>query len=367
MAFTATRLRAVLTCVFLMLSSGSWAQGSRLEPITPQSLAPGGKMEEATARSEVARQFGSAFLNEQFQRMEQLYRQALSQDERLPSGMAKLDWWVLSLYMSLPLPPAAYDPDPQKAAAAKDAHWRAMDAKAVKWQTQIPDSTAAVVFRSAILLKHGFAHRGGGYASTVTPEGMRTFGDFVEQAYRVLVACTPCAKKDPMWHAQMIEVAKLQGWRPAERHDKVIHNAVMAFPYFYGIYFGAADALLPKWGGNVDDLEKFARAAVDLTREKEGKALYARIYWSAAFSLNGNPFKFGRADWPTMKQGFEDMVRRYPGSWNMSAYAYFACAAEDLATFKEVVARVGDQLDTSGWIDPRLTQRCLPGPGQGRS
>jgi hypothetical protein len=57
------------------------------------------------------------------------------------------------------------------------------------------------------------------------------------------------------------------------------------------------------------------------------------------------------AAWPDMKNGFDDLIAQYPVPWNLNAYAYFACQANDWGTARQVLDKIGVNLDFNAWGD----------------
>jgi hypothetical protein len=298
-------------------------------------------------------------MGENFAELEQSYNKALGENQRLPSGVFRLSRLVQSVDDALNAPASANYADLDSALRAWDAHWTNMEAKAGRWAQAIPGSSAAAVFRSEIFVRHGYAFRGGGYSSSVSSENLEKFQAYVQRAYQALAECADCSRRDPQWHAQMLKVARLQAGRAGHRHATAWEAAVAAFPYYYDIYFEAAMTLAPQWGGSAAAVESMARSAADRTQDREGQALYARIYWSASRLFGGDPVKNGQAEWPRLRAGFDDIVQRYPDPWNLNSFARFACQQGDVPTLRRVFRLIGNQIDLLAWGGPRQLERCL--------
>lgn len=328
----------------------------------PQSdhgtLVAGNLPDEHAARQAVADEFSAAFLGERFDELERLYTQAVKDELRLPSGVFKAPYYVSGLQTALRRPPAAFDADPAVARAASLAHWARMGALADRWAKAFPKSTGAVVIQSELLLRQGFVYRGGGYASSVSPADMTKFRQYVERAYQALAARAAPGQRDPVWHMQLLEVGRLQGWQPAKRYATAVQTAIAAFPYFYDIYFLAAEASVPQWGGDAQTVESIASWAAERTQDREGQSLYARIYWAMASYFDDDPVQNGKAQWPRLKAGFEDMARRYPDPWNLNTFAFFACQAGDIETLRRVLAQIGERTDLMAWRVPGALETC---------
>jgi hypothetical protein len=129
--------------------------------------------------------------------------------------------------------------------------------------------------------------------------------------------------------------------------------------YSYQTYSMALEYLLPKWHGDLVEIENFAQQAVSRTAREEGTSLYARIYWSAAQTQFGNElFAKSLAFWPKMKLGFEDVITRYPDAWNLNNYAKFSCLAGDKQKTPELITRIEGSVIADAWDPVFLFAQC---------
>jgi hypothetical protein len=133
----------------------------------------------------------------------------------------------------------------------------------------------------------------------------------------------------------------------------------MREPLYYQTYFEALEHFLPKWHGDAEAIERFARAAVERTATQEGRGMYARIYWYASQTEYGNDlFNKSLAVWRQMRDGFDDVIARYPDPWNLNNYARFACLAGDKSKTRELLARIGPSVVHQAWAPEPLRQHC---------
>lgn len=241
---------------------------------------------------------------------------------------------------------------------APDANFAELEKKTTAWMRQFPKSPDANIAHGLLLLKRGGAHRGGGYASQVRPESWAPFREYVAAARAHLERVKPEASVDPRWYEVMLSVARLQGWDRKD-FERLLDEALGREPLFYQTYFVALEYLLPKWHGDVDAIESFAQAAVKRTSQHEGRGMYARIYWYASQTQFGNDlFSRSRAAWPRMRDGFEDVITRYPDAWNLNNYAKFACLAGDKRKALELLSRTQSEVVLEAWSPPDLRERC---------
>ena len=69
----------------------------------------------------------------------------------------------------------------------------------------------------------------------------------------------------------MLLIARAGNWDRGE-FNALLNEALEREPLFYQTYFGALEYLLPKWHGNIQEIEDFAQDAAERTRKREGSA-----------------------------------------------------------------------------------------------
>lgn len=192
--------------------------------------------------------------------------------------------------------------------------------------------------------------RGERYAANVDQDAWKLFYERSKKAEGLLLASRPYASANPLWGSIYLKLAPGLEWSKDD-HLKLYRRLIAEHHYFYANYFIMANYATPKWGGDWDLVDAIAREAEANTKDKEGAALYARVYWSVSgYGPEFDLFAETRVDWPHMKQGFEDMAKQFPHSaWNMNAYASFACMAGDAKAFRAARERIGDAVESRAW------------------
>ena len=231
--------------------------------------------------------------------------------------------------------------------------------KIAEWRKEYPDSYGADLTEAILWRQWGWHARGGGYASTVTPEGWRLFGERLGHAEQVLERCKSRASKSPLWYSLRLSVARDASW-DRKRYQALLDEATQRFPWYIPFYLSATNYFSPKWGGTYEDVDQLARRTTAAPLGND-HSLYTRIYWELTneapedFEL----FRDSKAAWPLMKAGFEGLMKRYPTSkWNLNAYAYFACRANDGPTYGALRARIGQSLMPGAWAANYATEVC---------
>jgi hypothetical protein len=304
---------------------------------------------ETQDRAAINAEVNAAFERSDFAAIEARYAHAVSGRGRLASGV------FVSGRIVRELDPLA--PTGVSVPKGADAYFQPIEDKARAWTARYPKSVIAAIVLSQAYRAHGWAYRGGGYANSVSKEDFARFKEYVDLAQEALLARADTGKADPNWHWQVLEVARLQGW-PDEKYFAFADAALDAFPGYYDIYFELSNRLVPQWGGSLEELADFAEHAAERTKATEGRAMYARIYWYVYDMLGAERLKRGELDWPKIRAGFDDMVKRYPDPWNLNFFARIACDAGDQATTRRILALVGDKIEPAAWANRGAYSRC---------
>jgi len=231
--------------------------------------------------------------------------------------------------------------------------------RVAEWHKEEPDSYAADLAEVIVWRMWAWHARGEGFASTVTPEGWKLFSERLAHAQQVLDRCKARAMKSPLWYQLSLVIARDSGW-DTKRYRAMLDEATSRFPWYVTFYTSTSKFLSPKWGGSYEALDEFARQT-ERTRLGSDHSLYTRVYWSLTDEARGefDPFRDSQADWKLMKAGFEGLMKRYPKSkWNLNAYAYFACRANDGSTYGALRARIGQDVIPEAWADNYPTEVC---------
>ena len=309
-------------------------------------LSDGALCDELSERATIRREVGTLIAGEQFSALEALSARYRSAKSRTSSGI-----WHLTLFYSGVS--SAFHTDRKE-----QEFWLKADRSAKRWIVNYPDSPTGHLAYARMLLNHGWNFRGSGYANTVEPQNWKPFHDYVQQARAYLEKNKDVASSDPYWYELMAVIAYAQGW-PESEFSRLISEGLQREPAFYQTYFAAIDYYAPKWGGSIEAIEQFAREGLERTRSSEGFAMYARIYWYASQTEFGDRlFSESLVDWTTMKKGIDDVLTRYPDSWNINNFAKFACLSKDKIKTAELMARLNDGPLMSVWGTPLSFQQC---------
>jgi hypothetical protein len=254
------------------------------------------------------------------------------------------DWWLAERELGC----RCHIPDPARYQEA-DLRWNVLQERLDLWVKGFPRSPHAQVARAQFLVNRAWFYRGTGYSDTVPDIAWPRISKYLEAARNALVETRSTSIASPDWFNIMFFIASAQAWQPSR--VAVLVRDLFEFGQSYApAYQSAAGMMLPKWGGSYEMIEAFAREAIKRTASEEGAAIYARIYWQVDFGAT--LFRDTRADWATMKRGFDEMIQKYPDPRNENGKAMFACMAGDAATFNSTIKQLGDRVRPDAWYVP---------------
>jgi len=285
-------------------------------------------MSELEARASIEKMAEETYRSGQLEELDKRMAQFVHDSTRTSSGL-----WVSGIYYSA-VETAVERPRPQT-----DEAWDALERQTLAWAQRRPASAVARLVHAGVIVDRAWQVRGGGYASTVPDSAWAPFHEGLRRAEAYLQQEKAIAGTVPEYFLSLLTIAKGLG-KPRSDIDALLEECDRAHPAYYPAYFAVLDYLLPKWHGDAREIELFARAAVLRTRQSEGDSMYARIYWYAAQAdFEDSLFWASNAQWELMKDGFDDVVARYPDQWNYQNYAHFACEAGDTRTLAGLLSR----------------------------
>ena len=282
-----------------------------------------------------ADEYFAALMKGDFDKLERAAEEARSKDLRIADGQPVL----AALYEGTAGCPCAN--------SLTDELWQIRRSRLEAWHSQFPRSVTARVARASFPVYYGWFARGNNYAGSVSPDGWKLFRERVEAGRIALESLDASAKQDEGWYAAMISVALAQHW-PPPRFDALYEEAAHRHPGYLPIHFNAGNYYAVQWYGSQEAYTRFVDHAVGLVDPQLGPELYARMNWSQG---TNTMFRDGSADWNRMKEGFEQMVRAYPDSWNLNNFARFACIAGDWGTMNALADRIGETPVSMAWYD----------------
>lgn len=297
-----------------------------------------------TVGMQIADTSESLFYQKQFSKLNQLEELYRSDQSRLPDGR-----WKLTFYYSK-LGSVSED--------GAENEWQYLFKLVDEWIKETPHHPTPYLVKAKMLESYAWDARGGADSELEEDSVWELFHERIAMASNVLVDSAGITGDNPYWYFLMEVIAKEQNW-PVEPYKKLYEAAVKNSPTYYHLHFRAADFFQPIWHGSREELRAFVDNAVEKSKSLEGMTLYARIYWSQLWALGDKTFDEGYAEWKDMKQGFQDIMDDYPHStWNLNAFAYYACMAEDWETYNELSDQIGPNKNMSIWGKKSRVYTC---------
>lgn len=281
-----------------------------------------------------------------------VYRDYVAQRRRTPSGL----WMSESFYLGVES--ALLESVPKDEEARR---WDWLEKETSRWAREAPDSPLPRLLHAEMLLGRAWEIRGTRYAAKTPAEVWKPFYAAIERTLKYLDRERAIASGAPEYYKLSLDA--MRGSENGGAPLAVLDQGERAFPGYYPMYFAMYTTLLPKWSGSVAQIEAFAADAVRRTHASEGESMYARIYWFAAQGAYSKTL-FWRtyANWERMKEGFDDVVQRYPDQWNLHNYARFACDAQDRETLTKLLPKLkiqgNMQMLESAWGSRKHFEEC---------
>jgi hypothetical protein len=149
-----------------------------------------------------------------------------------------------------------------------------------QWRTRFPDSILAELASPRMLMSAAWQIRGDAFASNVSPERMREFRRLNATAFERVKSLGPKAREHLLGHYIGLWAIVNNGGEISDVQRFAIES-LRRFPNELFLPSDAAIHMLPKWGGKPEDLEGFARSAMDVVGEARAAMLYAVLYANA--------------------------------------------------------------------------------------
>ncbi|MFD1296702.1 hypothetical protein ACFQ4Q_08640 [Lysobacter gummosus] len=288
---------------------------------------------ELDMREALAGQAQALFAAGDFAKLDALYDDVAQRSARTPSGL----WKSSVVYAGL---------KGVAGEAGSAEQYQRSDAVLQKWLHDRPGSALARLLRAHLMFRRAWAFRGGDYSANVDKRNWQPFFEWLRQTKEYLDAEKVIASTRPEYYALTINLLKSQQKSPFSTFDEGLNK----FPTYYEMYFSMLEYLLPKWNGSAEQIEHFASEAVARTQQSEGHGMYARIYWYASQTqFRDKLFLETEANWARMREGFDDVIARYPDQWNLQNYASFACDADDDETLAKLFERIREPSLDVAW------------------
>jgi hypothetical protein len=282
---------------------------------------------------------GRILKEEKFEELDCLADRARSSKEKFSGGVWKLHQLYSGLYRVVQYP----------VTHATQEDWDIHLQRLQRWVAARPKSVTARVALADVYLDYAADARGTGFSNTVSDSGWKLFEERTAEAKRILDEASLLPTKCPEWYLAMQSVAENQNWDAAEE-SALFEEATKFEPGYHYYARVRASNLLPKWGGQPGDTEKFVQEVADRIGGDQGDILYFQVAIAPAVicGCNNDP----HLSWERIERGFEASEKQYGVSmWNLNRVAYLAShfGGGDPLTADQALTRIGEQWDEDTW------------------
>ena len=218
-----------------------------------------------------------------------------------------------------------------------------------RWREERPSSRAAAAGYACAMTSLAWDERGDAVAAKVSDEQFSRFFKDLALAWEALEPTAGKRGNVGGWYMAALDVGLGQGWDRG-RLMQLRNDCLRDAPWIETLEGSVAIALMPRWGGEPGECERFAMSVASSSPDGRGPQRYARIVISLQ-DVTGDVFHATGVSWPATHAGFEALEREYPESITLpSRHAMLAWNAGDRAAARAAFARLGDRVDPAIWF-----------------
>jgi hypothetical protein len=229
------------------------------------------------------------------------------------------------------------------------------------WARSRPNSPLAHAVHLQMLVDQAWFSRGNGFAKTVSDQRFADFKAKLNEALAYTKANAAVMAGDNYYVRPLLRLLRGMGVG-VEQQLEIARKGLRKDATDDCIYASTIESLLPKWGGDPDDLERWIRESMKGLPEREALKRYARLYNLATKGdYAQSVFDASLARWPLMRDGLRAIISESPGSryWK-GRLAYFACMVKDRDVAVPALEAIEWAPDFEAWDSPgqRNYQAC---------
>lgn len=289
------------------------------------------------------------FDNEDFRNLERLANEFRDAGAVTSSGRPNLDAYY-GAFASYPITGEMKDPRIDKAQ---------------RWLAAYPESKTAHIVMATLLEFRTMAL--GQLAGNSVLAGTKALYDSVpskiEKGYKeteqFLTDNEPVLRDEPHYYSLRIDTAAQRGAKE-EEILAMYKSAETRFPNYFQLKYEALIWLSNIWNYDPAKIDAFISKATETSRAQNGEGDYTDLYWwYYVLHAKDELFTTTKVNWPHLRQGIEDRIKRFGGSSNANNYAMLACLAGDKAIAKRMFGLIGNHFDPEIWNNQTLNQCWL--------
>jgi WD40 repeat protein len=180
-----------------------------------------------------------------------------------------------------------------------------------KWRDEFPDSPRPLLVLAQAHINWAWQARGGGWAGTVTEEGWTKFHTRLDESLRLLEKALKLGVDDGEAHRLRLLIGMAQD-APPEKMRSWFNGGRKLDPYYYPLYEQLAISLMPRWGGEPGDVERFANEIPTLLAGEDGLEFMGLVALHVHRYERNDPvtIRWGHYDREKLLQAADVLVRR---------------------------------------------------------
>ena len=246
--------------------------------------------------------------------------------------------------------------------AESQAYHEAVVAATLAWTRSRPDSPLAHAVHLEAMVSHAWFFRGGGYAKTVSDQRFAEFKAKLNEALAYTKANANVMARGGNYYIRPL-LTLLRGMSVGVKQQlEIARKGLRKDASDDCIYLDTIDSLVPKWGGEPEELESWVRESMKGLPEQEALKRYARLYNAATRAdYEQTIFSASLARWPLMRDGLRALISESPGSryWK-GRLAYFGCMVKDREVAVPALEAIEAAPDFDAWdsTGQRAYQAC---------
>lgn len=324
--------------ILIVLFFGHLVFDAAWEIVRPKGIQAIAISETRQEENRISRATKQAFHDGNFAALEQLYTE--NRHRLLADGMPALEYFYAGL--------DSFDDN-------------ALEARFLAWQKAQPQSPAPFIalarlpYLQAInLLSEIDADDFGAInAGDLSEENRARFTSLLQQSLQQMNSIRANAHSDPFWHVTRINViGLLSDYSPALL--AAASDAMNEHPDHIPVYLAGFTYVQPRYGGSVTAMRDFAEQAAKAAGN-DGDMIYARL--QASLTRPQAPYRYSLfiatyADWARIRNGYEEIIDRWPDAINRNQLAMMACTEGDRETASLQLREIGDRPLDEVWDKP---------------
>jgi Domain of unknown function (DUF4034) len=241
-------------------------------------------------------------------------------DKLRASGKTSSDglWYLDSFYSSVNVLDGS----------SADSDWAAQTSLLKDWIKARPNSDTAKLALADHL--NDYAWKGVSPDNTDKEIETPQWSDRVAQAKAVL---QQVKTRPPEWYSENIRLAR-KGNIDRQKIESLVTECQRKYPTYYMVISCKIYSLFPRWTKQQRQVTNFITESADALPGEQGDILYALGAWHVDTDWH-NVFESSSLQWPRIKQGMLDLLKKYPTSMQARGeLSVLAIEADDKITAK---------------------------------